>query len=167
VLTFGVDGSLIYNSLVMYDRETDSLWSQFLGVGVGGAKRDTKLEFVSSQIVTWKAWMKEHPKTLLLSTGGSSRPHDSYDEYYGDPDMIGTNGETYIDKRFGTKEIVLGVAIGLDARAYSFGDLNRSMLITDAFGWKEIVVVYEQQSNVAAAFERIVAGQTLTFFQAE
>jgi hypothetical protein len=167
VLTFGVEGSLIYNSLVMYDRETDSLWSQFLGEAVDGPRRGTKLEFVPSQIVTWGAWMKEHPSTLFLSTGGSSRPFDSYDEYYGDPDMIGANGETYVDNRFGTKETVLGVAIGQDARAYSFGDLNRSMLINDALGGMEIVVVYEQQSNVAAVFARIVAGRALTFFQAD
>ena len=38
MLTFGVDGSLIYNSLVMYDRETNSRWSQFLGRAVDGPK---------------------------------------------------------------------------------------------------------------------------------
>ena len=45
VLTFGVDGKLIFNSLVMYDRETESLWSQFLGESVDGPKLGTKLEF--------------------------------------------------------------------------------------------------------------------------
>ena len=35
--TFGVSGKLIMNALVMYDHQTDSLWSQFLGEAVQGA----------------------------------------------------------------------------------------------------------------------------------
>ena len=35
-LTFGVSGKLIRNVLVMYDRETESYWSQLLGEAVDG-----------------------------------------------------------------------------------------------------------------------------------
>lgn len=167
ILTFGVDGSLIFNSLVMYDRETDSLWSQFLGEAVAGPMLGTKLEFVPSQIVTWGAWKEEHPDTLFLHTGGSSRPHDFYDAYYQDPDMIGANGETNVDRRLGTKEIVLGVAINEDARAYSFGDLIRSMVINDTLGNSPVVAVYEQRSNLMAVFGRTISGRVLTFAQAD
>ena len=33
-LNFGVSGKLIMNALVMFDRQTETLWSQFLGEAV-------------------------------------------------------------------------------------------------------------------------------------
>ena len=30
-LSFGVSGKLLMNALIIYDRETDTLWSQFTG----------------------------------------------------------------------------------------------------------------------------------------
>ena len=95
----------------MYDRETNSRWSQFLGRAVDGPKRDAELTFVSSVIVSWGAWKAEHPDTLFLDTGSSGRPYDTYEEYYLDPDLIGAYGETNPDRRFDRKDIVLGVAI--------------------------------------------------------
>jgi hypothetical protein len=39
--SFGVSGKLIMNVLVMYDRETGSLWSQLLGEAVEGELKGT------------------------------------------------------------------------------------------------------------------------------
>ncbi|NDJ87438.1 MAG: DUF3179 domain-containing protein, partial [Chloroflexi bacterium] len=39
VYDFGVSGKLIMNTLVMYDRQTESLWSQILGEAVEGDLR--------------------------------------------------------------------------------------------------------------------------------
>ena len=101
----------------MYDRETDSRWSQFLGRAVDGPKRDAELAFVPSVIVSWGAWKAEHPDTLFLDTGSSGRPHDTYEEYYLDPDLVGVYGESNRDSRFDRKDIVLGVAVDEHARA--------------------------------------------------
>ena len=45
-----MSGKLIMNSLVMFDRETESLWSQFLGEAVEGPLSGVRLEFVSSPV---------------------------------------------------------------------------------------------------------------------
>jgi hypothetical protein len=42
-LTFGVWGKLLYNTLVMFDRQTDSLWSQLYGSAVDGPLTDQSL----------------------------------------------------------------------------------------------------------------------------
>jgi len=55
-LTFGVSGKLIMNALVMYDRQSDSLWSQFLGVAVEGRFRGTALEPVPAMLTDWRTW---------------------------------------------------------------------------------------------------------------
>ncbi len=81
VLTFGVSGKLMMNALVMYDRETDSLWSQYLSSAVDGIYAGTDLEVVSASLVTWSTWLERHPDTLVLDQGG--RRIDPCDSYYG------------------------------------------------------------------------------------
>jgi len=63
VLTFGVFGKLIMNAVVMYDHQTDTLWSQFLATAVDGPFAGTKMEHLSSQLTTWGAWLEQHPNT--------------------------------------------------------------------------------------------------------
>ena len=166
-LTFGVDGSLIYNSLVMYDRETNSRWSQFLGRAVDGPKQDAELSFVPSVIVFWGAWKAEHPDTLFLDTGSSRRPQDTYEEYYLDPDMVGVYGESNPDRRFDRKDIVLGVSLGDHARAYALGDLFRKKVINDSLGDTNVVAVFDERSGLAAIFERAIAERSLTLRQGD
>ena len=160
-----MDGSLIFNSLVMYDRETGSRWSQFLGRAVDGSKRDAELAFVPSVIVTWGVWKTEHPDTLFLDTGSTRLTFDSYEDYYLDPDAVGAYGESNRDRRFTSKETVLGVAVGDQVRAYAIADLFRSKVINDALGGSSIVVAYDEWSDLATVFDRAVAGSVLTFSQ--
>ena len=162
-----MEGSLIYNTLVMYDRETESRWSQFLGSGVDGPKQGSELAFVPSVMVTWGAWKAEHPDTLFLDTGSSRRSYDSYEDYYADPDAIGAYGEANSDRRFDRKDIVLGVAVADYARAYAFGDLYRNKVINDALGETSVVVVFDEHSGLATVFDRTVAGRTLTLRQGD
>jgi hypothetical protein len=69
IYTFGVSGKLIRNVLVMFDRETDTLWSQLLGEAVRGELIGTKLEFVPSWMMTWEEWKALHPDTVALDKG--------------------------------------------------------------------------------------------------
>ena len=81
--SFGVSGKLIMNALVMYDHQTRTLWSQFLGKGVKGELVGTELEVIPVTQTTWSAWRDLHPDTLVLQkTRSFSR--DSYEGYYAD-----------------------------------------------------------------------------------
>ncbi len=68
--SFGVSGKLIRNVLVMYDRQTESYWSQLLGESVAGEMVGTKLEFLPSWMMTWSQWKELHPDTVALDKGG-------------------------------------------------------------------------------------------------
>ena len=162
-----MEGSLIYNTLVMYDRETESRWSQFLGSAVDGPKQGSELAFVPSVMVTWGAWKTEHPYTLFLDTGSSRRSYDSYEDYYADPDAIGAYGEANSDRRFDRKDTVLGVAVGEQAQAYALRDLFRNNVINDTLGETSVVAVYDQRSGLATVFDRTVGGRVLTLGQGD
>ena len=50
---FGVSGKLFRNVLIMYDRQTKSLWSQLLGAAVDGPLKGTRLEMLAASFTTW------------------------------------------------------------------------------------------------------------------
>ena len=62
MLTFGVSGKLIMNGLVMYDRETGTLWSQVIGQGVDGELKGVELTTIPALQTTWGAVGLDPPR---------------------------------------------------------------------------------------------------------
>lgn len=89
VLEFGVSGKLYRSALVMYDRQTDSLWTHFDGLAVQGPLTGTRLEVLPSQILSFGEWRATHPDGEVLSrrTGHpvsyGANPYESYDSQDG------------------------------------------------------------------------------------
>ncbi len=159
-LTFGVSGSLIMNALVMYDRETNSLWSQFLGVGVRGPNAGVRLDLLGSTLTTWEAWRDAHPDTLVLDQG--RRRTDPYGGYYSSG-SAGVRGETNVDDRLGTKEFVLGLQLDDTQKAYPFRYLSETPVVNDSVGGLSIVVAFDADTATGKIYDRTVDGRALTF----
>ncbi|MCB1013324.1 MAG: DUF3179 domain-containing protein, partial [Microthrixaceae bacterium] len=98
-LDFGTSGRLLNSSLVMYDRQTESLWSHFTGQAVIGVLTGTTLDTVPVTTVSWETFRTAHPEGLVLSrdTGFQRNygrnPYPGYDDvtqlpylFDGDPD---------------------------------------------------------------------------------
>ena len=115
-LTFGVSGKLIMNALVMFDRQTETLWSQFLGEAVEGPLRGTPLEVVPAVLTRWESWRQLHPDTTALDQGGPVI--DAYSGYYFSP-QAGVIGERNRDDRLVGKELVHGVVVPQGRKAYA------------------------------------------------
>ena len=160
-LTFGVSGKLIMNALVMYDHQTDTLWSQFLSRAVEGPLQGTRLELLSALQTDWGTWVDLHPDTLALDKGGRFTT-DPYEDYYLAKDA-GVLGESRKDDRLHTKEFVIGLEEDGMARAYPFSALNESPVVNDTFQGTPILVVFNANSATGVVFERTVRGRTLTF----
>ena len=136
VLTFGVSGKLVMNALVMYDRQSDSLWSQFLGEAMKGPHQGTKLELVPSQLTRWSAWKEEYPDTVALDIGGPVFDH--YLDYYVGP-SAGILGQNNRDERLVSKDLVVGI-VGADApaglRSQAPGEAARPQRHLRGFGYR-------------------------------
>tara|TARA_Y100000310_G_scaffold345665_1_gene467986 strand:- start:39456 stop:39866 length:411 start_codon:yes stop_codon:yes gene_type:complete len=62
---FGTSGKLYNNNLVIYDRATDSYWSQETGQAIIGELIGVKLKQVQLDTITWGDWKKLYPETEL------------------------------------------------------------------------------------------------------
>ena len=124
--TFGTSGRLYNSSLVMYDRQTESLWTHFTGQAVAGELTGAQLELIPVATVSWGTFAAEHPDGLVLSrpvgSGRSygSNPYVGYDDPEGDPFLFSGTP----DPRLGAQTRVVairhggeGVAVVLDALA--------------------------------------------------
>ncbi len=159
--TFGVSGKLIMNALVMYDHQTRTLWSQFLGSGVQGDLAGTELEFVPVTHTTWAAWKEAHPDTKVLDKGGRYR-RDSYTSYYGSG-SAGVLGEATKDDRLDRKDLVVRIDLDGNAKAYPFEELLRQPVINDMVGGRDIFIYMDRATETALAYSRVVDGRMLTF----
>lgn len=82
--TLGVSGQLSNSNLVMYDRDTGSLWPQIAATAVAGERKGESLQEVDITWTTWGQWLDEHPDTEVLSTRtGAARDYrrDPYGSY--------------------------------------------------------------------------------------
>lgn len=161
-LTFGVSGKLVRNVLVMYDRQTDSLWSQLLGEAIEGELTGTRLEFLPSWMTTWAEWRAMYPDTVALDKNGRRGAFDSYDDYFASP-RAGVIDETFSDTRLDTKAFIIGVATADEAVAYPFATLAGSPVVNDSAGGRPVVVVFDTENLAGVVYDRNVGGRVLTF----
>jgi hypothetical protein len=153
-LAFGVSGKLYRNSLVLYDRQTGTLWSHLLGVAIKGPLAGTRLETIPSELTTWATWRRRHPATRVLGPGQA--PHDAYEGYYRS-EQRGIMRVRRKDERLGQKDLVL-VVLAPAAKAYAFRDLERRGRISDMLVGRAVEIVYDPDGRSASAFD-LTAGR--------
>lgn len=116
--TFGVSGKLIMNALVMYDHQTNTLWSRFLSQVVKSPLVNEDLEIVPAVQTSRQQWVNFHPDTLVLDKGGSYGSDVNNGYYNGG--LTGIIGESNKDRRLPKKELLIGMTVSGNAKAYLF-----------------------------------------------
>jgi hypothetical protein len=85
VLEFGTTGKLRNSDLVMYDRQTESWWQQFLGRAIVGELTGKELAILPARLESWDSFKTRHPEGEVLVQGFSFRrpygnnPYEGYD----------------------------------------------------------------------------------------
>ena len=67
VMDFGTSGLLYNDSLVMYDRQTKTLWTHFDGLAVVGVMAGNRLDLLPMATVSFRDFSRSHPDGLVLS----------------------------------------------------------------------------------------------------
>jgi hypothetical protein len=105
---------------------------------------------------TWRAWLREHPRTLVLSTDTGNRRDYSRDPYGGYERERGLYFPVSAkSSRYHPKERVLGLEIGGKFKAYPFAELSRTgkREIRDGFNGRGVRVEFDWANESARAFD--------------
>lgn len=147
VRRFGVSGLLYQSDVLMYDRETESLWSQLKMAAISGPDVGAKLKWLPSEHMTWKAWRTKYPGGHILSTNTGHRrdyASEAYANYFAS-DGVMFPVPTYRDE-LRNKEPVIGVIVNGQAKAYPISQLTAEPL-RDTVGGQRITVNYDPESQ--------------------
>ncbi len=148
-LTLGVSGNLWKDVLVLYDRETDSLWTQLSGDAIDGPLVGKSLQEIPSEMSTWAEWKARHPNTVVLKKSQPVGP--SHVGYAADPDMLGIFGSKNTDARLGGKEIVYGVRLpGGAALAVVEAHLEEKGDVVASVGGSSLLIARSAAGGVVA-----------------
>jgi hypothetical protein len=149
---FGVSGLLYRSDLLLYDRETESLWSQISAEAVTGPSRGRRLGLLRSRITSWRAWRRAHPATRVLSleTGHDRRYGVSpYGDYATSRRLL---FPAPYDARYHPKTPTVGLRLpGGAARAYPAVELARAGgMVQESFEGRAVRVAYDADQQVFA-----------------
>jgi hypothetical protein len=160
VLSFGTSGMLYADNLVMYDRQTESLWPQLSGQASIGVLTGEKLVAIPMGVVAWSDFRDANPSARVLTRDtGFDRPYGSNPYVgYDDPDgslLFGLPGEA--DERLPVKERVVGIVDGADSVAV----VRRSLVDegpTELRVGRRDLVVWHKPGQASALDAGTVAG---------
>lgn len=127
ILEFGVSGLIHNSNFLLYDRATESLWSQFDGRALSGPLANSRLERVRTRQESLESWLERAPKARVLVRPEPKRFDYRYSPYsrYWVEDKIPFPVDSR-DDRYHAKELVLGVRARNRSRAYLGSILTRA-----------------------------------------
>jgi hypothetical protein len=163
---FGVSGLLYNSNLILYDRQTDSHWSQMLQQAVEGRRAGEIAETVQIIETTWATWKSMYPESSVLSRDtGHVREYDvyPYGGYRTSEELLFPVDN--LDNRLHPKLRVIGVYSDSASRVYQmtgFGDTTQT--INDQFDDQPIIVVGNTNQNFAAIYKRRLGDGTILTF---
>lgn len=157
---FGTTGRLYNSNLVMYDRRTDTWWTQIDGLAIVGERTGEELTEVSVDTVTWGEWKAAHPDSEVLSRDtGHNRPYgnDPYGSYYEDTYlMFPVENE---DSRIHPKTVIFGIEVDGEYKAYREEDVKARGSFEDTVAGVRIRI--ERDEAGVVTFSNLETGEEL------
>ncbi|MEK7620485.1 MAG: DUF3179 domain-containing (seleno)protein [Patescibacteria group bacterium] len=139
--TFGISGKVWNSNTLLYDRATESLWSQLRGEAIEGTLSGTTLTRYPTSVMTWSDYKSEYPYGQVLSreTGFdrdyTQDPYEGYDQ---------TQAIWFVldheDTRLAPKSLVYGVAQSDTAMAFPVDSVEEFDTIQAIVSEDEVLV---------------------------
>jgi len=162
VLSFGVSGLLYNSDVLLYDRESESLWSQLLSRAVTGKYKGKTLTMLPVIHTSWSDWKRFHPSSLVLSKNTGYWRSYSRDPYSGYEQSKHLFFPVFnkAPEKYHPKEKVLGLVVDKIYKAYPFIELNKNKTgkFADSVNGKNFTVHWssKEQSGYITNEEGIV-----------
>ena len=180
IFDFGTSGRLYNSALVMYDRQTESLWAHYSGQAIAGALTGSQLELIPVATVAFETFLDEHPNGLVLTRPGGfgrsygTNPYVNYDAPGGNPIFdVGT-----LDPRLPPQTRVLVVRHGAESIAVQHDALQSQGVLALDLGGAPVAafhlpgtatpiqnqqVAFGRDVGATGVFDPTVDGRVLTF----
>jgi hypothetical protein len=163
VMEFGTSGLLWNSALVMYDRQTETLWSHFTGQGIVGELTGVELDVFPVATVPWGVWRDAHPEGLVLSRDtGFDRdygrnPYPGYDDVNSEPFLF----EGEVDGRYTAMTRIAGVERDGDALGVPLVTLQERRAVAAELAGTDLVFFWQPGTASALDAGDVAAGDDI------
>lgn len=166
--SYGVSGLLYNSNLILYDRKTNSRWSQMLELAVNGQRIREIPEKIQVVEMRFGTLRQMYPNADVMTRETGWEDSRDYDEYpYGN--YRSNEGLLFsvdpLDNRLRLKERIIGVRSGGDSKVFQingFGPVTRT--VNDQIGSLHFVAVGNSDLNFAAIYDRQLPDGTILAF---
>jgi hypothetical protein len=162
-LTFHLAGINNQNFL-MQDDETGSWWQQVSGEALAGPLRGRRLEPVFHDEISFALWKREQPDGKVLRPEESAPWRKFSENWEAETAKAPVVTPRLPGEPLPPREIVAGVRVGDEAKAYPLAALQKQSPIVDSVGGVPIVLVVGEDGRSVRAFRRTVDGRELHLF---
>jgi len=145
VYDFGVSGMLRHSDMVMYDRQTDSLWQQITGEALVGELTGKTLTIVPSQTVSFETFAEGFPEGRVLNRQtGHFRPYgqNPYERYEFNDRFLAPVGNVGLPRGVRPMERLVTVTVGKKTKAYTFHYVRSRKVV----GEDQFVILHEENT---------------------
>jgi len=145
---FGVSGKLFNSNLIMYDRKTDTYWTQIGGRAIVGELTGRVLKKIPMDTVVWRDWKVAHPDSEVLSQDTGFRRNygkDPYGNYYENSFLFFPVEQE--DDRIHPKTVIFGIEVDGTFKAYQEEDVKAGT-IEDTVGDVAIRVQRDEAGKI-------------------
>ena len=151
----------------MRDEETGTWWQQVSGKAIHGPLKGRQLKAVFHDDISFGIWKHEQPQGRVLKPDERIAAAEKYEaaDWETRVGRMRVVEGTDVDQRLPPRTLVMGIEAGGKSVAYPLSALQKQSPIIDMVGTVPIVVVLGEDKRSVRAFERIVDGRRLEFFQ--
>lgn len=181
ILDFGVSGMLRNSDMVMYDRQTESWWQQFIGESLVGELAGMSLDIHPSMMISLEKFIESYPNGKVLSTETGEdfeygkNPYTDYDNIKNEQPRLykGT-----VDDRLPAMARIINIRSKGKSKIYPVSIIKEKEVINDEYNDLKVVFFYDdgmtsvldekditksRKIGSVTVFEPLVNGRQLTF----
>ena len=147
---------------VFEDFTTKSWWQQATGTAIAGPLKGYQLkEFPSTQL-TWDAWLREYPESLVMKPDTIFMDNYFKLEDYDRGTMLSSLVRRDTDS-WEPKSWIVGVKNNFSSKAYDWNELVQKRIIQDSVDRLPILLTIEKDSTSFHVYDRRVDDSVLSF----
>ena len=144
------------------DSQTKSWWRQVNGESIAGPLKGKSLKEIPAEQMSLANWISQHPETEILQQDEAFK--EAYASYKNYDEGNKTGELTRKDSlSWNNKSWIVGIQIGMEARAYDWIDLQKTRAINDELGGLPLLIALNPDSISFRSFDRTVDSEALLF----
>jgi hypothetical protein len=156
LLDFGVSGKLRHSDMIMYDRQTQSWWQQFLGVGIVGEMTNVELKRLPARVMPFAEFRQQYPAAKVLVSADPNiraygeNPYVNYDS---------SRAPFLYKGRYSGPGSPMSYVVSVGKQAWLLSDLRAVKRITQG----DLLIEWREGMNSALDSRRIEDGRDIGF----